>query len=81
MKTDGFIARDKDGTLNLFRTIPLRSYDGEPEDYLFQDLNHWSEHGSYRDGLTMPMAWYPELGWEDEPIEVTITIDKKYENQ
>ena len=75
MKVSGFVARDKDNTLHLFRTIPIRSYDGEPEDYLFQDLNHWSEHGTYRDGLTLPYHLFPELTWDDDAVEVEFTIE------
>lgn len=62
-----WIARDKDGYLTLFITIkPIRVED-----------KRWSgnEHNSFtafEDWAALPEEWFPNLKWEDEPIEVDI---------
>lgn len=81
VKQNGFLARDLNGDLNFFGSIPVRAYDGEDEDYISHELNHWSSCGSYRYGLCMPTDACPELGWEDKPMEVTITITPRDYNE
>lgn len=80
-KRIGFMARDLNGDLNFFDTLPIRAYDGDDEDYLSQELNHWSSCGSFRDGsLWLKSDDCPDLKLEDEPIEVTITVTPREYN-
>ena len=74
---DGFVARDVNGELNLFRTIPIRSYDYDFEEEGGGVQTHWSAHGAVYDGLNLPFDMYPEVTWDTEPLEVNITIQEK----
>lgn len=54
-----WIARNKDGELNLYLAKPIRFKDCWDTDD--DDLNEF---------LTIDTNLYPNLTWEDEPIEV-----------
>ncbi len=58
----GFIARNSDGALRLFLNRPVRDHGG------------WSAP-RFRGSLELTIEGYKELRWEDEPIEVTLTIE------
>lgn len=57
-----WIARDKEGALFLFTKNPSR----------FENIwNNKSEDG-LSECTRIPEEWFPELKWEDEPIELVI---------
>lgn len=58
----GYIARNSDGALRLFLNRPVRDHGG------------WSAP-RFRGSLELPIEAYSELRWEDEPVEVNVTID------
>lgn len=63
-----WVARDKDGELDLYLTKPIRfNYQNLPieDDCLNNDF--WDTDDEY---LTIDTNLYPNLTWEDEPIEV-----------
>ena len=60
-KIKGWVARDKDGCLNYFHFKPLR---GEASWVLPQNPR------------ALNGADFPDLHWEDEPIEVELLIKK-----
>lgn len=58
-----YIARDKDGTLKLFLGVnPTRDLELE---------GRWISEAPY---CILPPNLYPELTWENEPIEVDIVF-------
>lgn len=61
----GWVARDRNGSLALYQSIPER----------LENLGYW------RDGLggefDLSETDFPSLTWDDEPIEVEITIKPK----
>ena len=65
VRIDGFVARDKDGSLNLFN--------GEPE--RIADCTWGIYPGDL--GLGLPKEYFPDLKWESDPLKVTITIRPK----
>lgn len=82
MKVSGFIARNKDGELKMFRTFPLRepetyeAYDNYGDgcmDYVYHPLTRWNACGGDY-GITLPMNMFGELKWEDDPIAVEFSI-------
>lgn len=58
MKYKYWVARDKNGKLCLYETKPERDY----------DVKTW-QSGRF---CQMPKHLFPDLTWEDEPIEVEI---------
>lgn len=61
-----WIAKDKDGSLWLFENKPVRKkYDWNDSNSDFMEISDTT-------GLLLP-----ELKWEDEPIEVELTIKKR----
>lgn len=58
-----FVARDKDGEICLYPTKPFRS------DSIGWSNECWDSHDGY---ITLPTDAFPELTWEDEPIEVEL---------
>lgn len=58
-----WIARDKDGTLSLYRDKPVRAG--------IEPYRWW---GDEVDGFDLDSSLFPNLTWEDEPIEVDLTI-------
>lgn len=64
-----WIARDKDNSLWLYNEKPIRN----------EEENDWSPTDIVVGALDTNM--FPELRWEDEPIEVELTRMKSNENQ
>lgn len=66
----GWVARDKDGLLSLFRLYrPERGYDYNGE------FGEWGTSIGYK--MTIPNRLFPDLTWDDDPIEVEIIIKRK----
>jgi len=62
----GWVARDGDGTLYLYIRPPYR------------DKNYdWWHPIAGRDKLAIDISLFPELRYEDEPIEVELPIIRK----
>lgn len=61
----GWVARDKNGKLNFFRTHPKRITDSRGEEY-------WIGHVR----MKQPNEFYSDLTWESEPIEVELLINR-----
>ena len=63
-KIKGWVARDKNGEIHYFQEYPRRVTEYE--------LNHWWD----RDYISMWIEKdsFPELTWEDEPVEVELLI-------
>lgn len=65
---EGWVARDEDGQLCIF-------YKGKPHR---GGCNRWWYSGYCAEGdwMCIDNKMFPELTWEDEPIEVELTIKK-----
>lgn len=65
-KLKGWVARDKNGEINYFQEYPRRITEDR--------RNYWWD----RDYISMCIDEnsFPELTWEDEPIEVELLIRK-----
>lgn len=66
--TQGWVARDKDNNLFIYSDKPKRVYDGE--------FSRW-------EGLcldTISNSLFPDLTWDDDPIEVELIIKRKKNN-
>ena len=61
-KIKGWVARDSDGSLNIHQEKPSR-----------WSIYLWTFGGGY---FHIDKTLFPELTWEDEPIEVELTIKK-----
>ena len=66
--TKGFIARDKNGNISLYETRPKRKQ-WKSTDYI-NDVWHPSIGGWFQLNKSM----FPEITWDNEPVEVNITI-------
>ena len=66
---EGYVARDKDGQLCVF-------YGDKPQR---GGCNRWwhPEHCPVGDWMNIPEEMFPELKWEDEPIEVELIFERK----
>jgi len=62
---EGWAARDKNGHLNFFLGKPHRIKNTRGEEY-------WVGHAR----MKQPNEFFPELSWNDEPIEVELLINK-----
>ena len=62
---DGWIARDKDGSLHIFEVKPRRSADG----HQWWDRDYQS--------TALKSSDFPDLKWEDEPVCVKLAIIKE----
>ena len=62
---EGWAARDKNGHLNFFLGKPHRIKNTRGEEY-------WVGHGR----MKQPNEFFPELSWNDEPIEVELLLKK-----
>lgn len=60
-----WIARDASGILCAFREKPHRAENGD----------FWVSSSDY-DYSTIDDSWFPELTWEDEPIELVVKTKK-----
>lgn len=58
-----WVAREKEGDLYLFKCTPSRHLD------MYWDSNKWYERINNK--------LFPDLTWNDEPIEVELIIKKK----
>lgn len=66
----GWVARDKNGLLSLFRLYrPERGYDYNG------DFGEWGT--SIGCQITLPSRLFPDLTWDDDPIEVEIILKRK----
>ena len=64
----GWVARDNGGFISLFSYCPDR--------VIHDDLGFWGHNdGSHE--IDMPQDSFPSLTWDDDPIEVEITIKPK----
>lgn len=61
-----WVARDKDGKLWFYREKPRRVKDGGY--WVLDDISDYE--------CVLPEDLFPYLKWEDEPIEVELTIKK-----
>lgn len=62
-KIKGWVARDKNGKLNFFLGKPRKIINTQGQEY-------WIGHGR----MKQPNEFFPDLRWEDDPIEVELTI-------
>lgn len=69
----GWVARDKNGLLSLFRLYrPERGYDYNG------DYGEWGTSIGYQ--MTIPNRLFPDLTWDSDPIEVGLIIKRKKKN-
>lgn len=67
----GWVARDQDGYISLFKDKPTRdTFDKDDVPYGF-----WDEANSNH--LELPITSFPDLTWESDPIEVELVIKRK----
>ena len=62
----GWVARDKDGALIIYDSVPQR----------IEDMEIWNNETSVY-CASLPKDMLPTLRWEDEPIEVELPIIQK----
>ena len=55
-----WVARDMNGSLNLFLDKPIR------------DFEEWTPSDKLLQYITIPSLEFADLKWEDEPIEVEL---------
>lgn len=60
----GWVARDRNGSLSLFQGYPERQ----------ENLGYWRD---CQDEFGLADTDFPSLTWQDDPIEVEITIKPK----
>lgn len=69
-----WIARDKDGELYLFTFVKPVRIEEDNENYWIKD----EYCGDLADCIRLDDKLFPDLKWEDEPVEVNlITLKKK----
>lgn len=61
-----WIARDKNGNLNLFQTKPIRKYGYK-----------WEEDVVYKHSIELDNSLFPDLSWEDEPEGVCLCLNNE----
>ena len=66
-----WVARDKNGNLRWFETKPSRDW-GEYEDYVKNELTVWKDGIIQNNEHILPSDLFPDLKWEDEPLEVNL---------
>lgn len=64
IKIKGWIARDKSGDIHFFNVKPYREY----------PVLWWQTNVDIDDMFYLPPESFPEVKWEDEPVEVEIAI-------
>lgn len=69
-----WIARNKNGSLKLFARKPIRWRMNRFEHTIWVDTLGWDDHTAY--GFPYALTLWESLKWEDEPIEVELTIKK-----
>ena len=66
IKIKGYIARDKNNELHFFNEKPYREH----------PVLWWKTKNEVQDMLYIDSDIFPELKWEDEPIQVELFIKK-----
>lgn len=70
----GWVARDQDGYISLFKDKPTRdTFDKGDVPYGF-----WDEANSNH--LELPITSFPDLTWESDPQPIEIIIKRKKQN-
>ena len=73
IKITGWIAVDSDTfdrrRASLFSRKPVRD--------LLTDLHYWAATAPYYESIQLDSNAFPEIKWEDEPVEAEITIKLK----
>lgn len=65
-----YVAKDKDGDVNMYDTKPFR--------YKCENIEYWVDgHTSYKLAQSFVNIMFPDLKWEDDPIEIEISIRRK----
>lgn len=72
-----WVARDKNGNLRWFEIKPSRDW-GEYEDYVKNELTVWKDGVIQNNEHILPSDSFPDLKWEDEPIEVFLVSGEDY---
>lgn len=70
-----WIAKDFSGKLLLFENFPIRHEEGDVKEWV--DISNRNIDGPIGCMGVLPECIYPELKWEDEPIELDFTIHDK----
>lgn len=70
---NGWVARDKDGDLCLYRNKPIRD-----ELVAGTGLCLWASHGQFS---SLDASLFPSVTWDSEPLEVTITVKPTINNR
>ena len=65
-----YVARDKDNTLYLYMSKPIRY-----SSYFWPDINGQSiASGTYFESFNLNVDGFKDLKWEDEPVEVFLNL-------
>lgn len=78
VKVKGFVAVDNCGDKTICNPTGRRVafFPQKPVRDLLTNNHYWAAHISPYDVIHLGYEDFPELKWEDEPIEVEITINK-----
>lgn len=79
MENTHYVARDKDGTIHLFiNNKPDLIYNVYPNNNPTEFNNYNTEWFSTNDwgAIMLPFEMFPEITFDNSPIEVTINIKK-----
>lgn len=67
-----WVARDKDWALALFTHKPKRNYTGQWQPITYEEVP--DDDFTTIDWMELNPNLFPDLKWEDEPIEVELKI-------
>lgn len=78
VKVKGFVAVDNCGDKTIYNPTGRRVafFPKKPVRDLLTNNHYWAAHISPYDVINLGYEDFPELKWEDEPVEVEITINK-----
>lgn len=78
VKVKGFVAVDNCGDKTIYNPLGRRVafFPKKPVRDLLTSNHYWAAHISPYDVIHLGHECFPELKWEDEPIEVELTIKK-----
>ena len=78
VKVKGFVAVDNCGDKTTYNPTGRRVafFPKKPVRDLLTSSHYWAAHISPYDVIHLGHECFPELKWEDEPIEVELTIKK-----
>lgn len=78
VKVKGFVAVDNCGDKTIHNPTGRRVafFPKRPVRDLLTSSHYWAAHISPYDVIHLGYECFPELKWEDEPIEVELTIKK-----